>query len=107
MKIAIPLANHLVTDLTEDCYQLTLVDVDLSEQQILGSFRSEKLPPSMDELAVWLEAQDTALVIARGASADARNSLESHGIRCVLVANANTPHSLVRQYLARELDEEH
>ena len=104
MKIAMPLANRLVSDLCEECQELTLVDVDFSEQLILGSHRNGRLPPSMDELAAWLESEGTVLVIARGASVEARHCLEARGIRCILVANADTPHALVRKYLAKELD---
>lgn len=105
MKIAIPLRDNLVSDLDDVCDQLTLVDVDPVERRILGSCRSGPLPRAVDELADWLVTEGTDLVIARHFGSDALGSLDAHGIRALEVANADTPHALIRRYLALEIDE--
>jgi predicted Fe-Mo cluster-binding NifX family protein len=104
MKIAIPIAHEQVADLADNCDQLALVDVELAEQQILGSCRSGPVPQVVEELVEWLESEGTDLVIARKASTVVRDSLDAHGIRWVLVPTAETPHGVVRSFLAREID---
>ena len=41
MKIAMPLAKGRIADLSENCDRFTIVDVDLTENRILDSCRTE------------------------------------------------------------------
>jgi len=96
MKIAMPLAEGRVAELSDDCERFTIVDVDLTENRILDSCRAEPDAEWLGRLAAWLAEQAVDLVIA----VEVRP-----GMKTDLMESPNdSPHSVIKSYLAGDLD---
>jgi len=105
MKIAMPLAEGRVAELSDDCDRFTIVDVDLTEKRILDSRRAGPDTEWLGRLAAWLVEQAVDLVIAVEVSAGMRTDLMDNNIRVVAGARTDSPHSVIKAYLAGDLDQ--
>jgi predicted Fe-Mo cluster-binding NifX family protein len=105
MKIAMPLAEGCVAKLSDDCERFTIVDVDLTENRILHSCRAEPNAEWLGRLAAWLAEQTVDLVIAVEVSAGMRPDLIDNSIRVIAGAPNDSPHSVIKAYLAGDLDQ--
>jgi len=104
MKIAMPLAEARVAELSDDCERFTIVDVDLTENRILDSCRAEPDAEWLGRLAVWLAEQAVDLVIAVEVGPKMKTDLIGSNIRIIAGAPNDPPHSVIKSYLAGGLD---
>ena len=104
MKIAMPLAKGRVAELSDDCDRFTIVDVDLTENRILDSCRAEPHAEWLGRLAVWLSEQAVDLVIAVEVGPEMKTDLRESSIRIIAGAPNDPPHSVIKSYLAGDLD---
>ncbi len=104
MKIAMPLAEGCVVELSDDCERFTIVDVDLTENRILDSCRAEPDAEWLGRLAAWLAEQAVDLVIAVEVSPEIKTNLMEGNIRIIAGAPNESPHSVIKSYLAGDLD---
>ncbi len=105
MKIAMPLAEGCVAKLSDDCERFTIVDVDLTENRILDSCRAEPNAEWLGRLAAWLAEQTVDLVIAVEVRPKMKTDLMESNIRIVAGAPTDSPHSVIKSYLAGDLDQ--
>ena len=105
MKIAIPLAKGRIADLSENCDRFTIVDVDLTENRILDSCRTEPEAEWLGRLAPWLAEQAVDLVIAAEVRPEMKINLMEINIRIIAGAPNDSPHSVIKAYLAGSLDQ--
>ena len=105
MKIAMPLAEGRVAKLSEDCDRFTIVDVDLTEKRILDSCRAGPDGEWLGRLAAWLAAQSVDLVIAVEVRPEMKTDLMESDIRIIAGASNDSPHVVVKAYLAGSLDQ--
>ena len=104
MKIALPLAEGRVSELSDDCERFTMIDVDLTENRILDSCRAEPDAEWLGRLAVWLAEQEVDLVIAVEVSPKMKTDLMESNIRIIAGAPNDPPHSVIKSFLAGDLD---
>jgi predicted Fe-Mo cluster-binding NifX family protein len=104
MKIAMPLAEGRVAELSDDCERFTIVDVDLTENRILDSCRAEPDAEWLGRLAAWLTEQTVDLVIAVEVRPGMKTDLMESNIRIIAGAPNDSPHSVIKSYLAGDLD---
>ena len=104
MKIAMPLAEGRVAELSDDCERFTIVDVDLTENRILDSCRAEPDAEWLGRLAAWLAEQTVDLVIAVEVRPGMKTDLMESNIRIIAGAPNDSPHSVIKSYLAGDLD---
>jgi len=104
MKIAMPLAEGRVAELSDECERFTIVEVDLTENRILDSCRAEPDAEWLGRLALWLTEQAVDLVIAVEVRPEIKTDLMARNIRLIAGAPDDSPHSVIKSYLAGELD---
>ena len=104
MKIAIPLSEGHVAELPDDCDRFTIIDVDLTENRILNSCRAEPDAEWLGRLAAWLAEQAVDLVIAVEVRPEMKTRLMESSIRIIVGAPNDSPHSVIKAYLAGGLD---
>ena len=105
MKIAMPLAKGRVAELSDDCDRFTIVDVDLTENRILASCRAGPDAEWLGRLAAWLAEQAIDLVIAVEVRPEMKTYLMESKIRIITGAPNDSPHSVIKTYLAGGLDQ--
>lgn len=105
MKIAMPLAKGRIAELSENCDRFTIVDVDLTESRVLASCRAEPEAAWLGRLVPWLTDKTVDLVIAVEVSAGMRPDLIDNSIRVIAGAPNDSPHSVIKAYLAGDLDQ--
>jgi len=104
MKIAMPLTEGRVAELSNDCDRFTIVDVDLTENCILDSCRVTPDAEWLGRLAPWLAEQAVDLVIAAEVRPGMKTDLMQSNIRIISGAPNDSPHSVIKAYLAGDLD---
>ena len=104
MKIAMPLAEGRVAELSDDCERFTIVDVDLTENRILDSCRAEPDAEWLGRLAAWFAEQAVDLVIAVEVRPEMKPDLMESNIRIIAGAPNDSPHSVIKSYLAGDLE---
>jgi predicted Fe-Mo cluster-binding NifX family protein len=103
MKIAIPLANGKLATHFGHCERFALVEVNAEDQKILK--REDVEPPAHEPglLPRWLAEREVNAVIAGGMGRRAQGLFSQQGIQVLVGAPAETPESLVGDYLAGTL----
>lgn len=103
MKIAIPLAGEKLAVHFGHCERFALIEVDADGKTILK--REDVAPPPHEPgiLPPWLARQGATMIIAGGMGQRAQDLFAAQGIRVVTGAHAETPESLVAEYLAGTL----
>ena len=99
MKIAIPIANGVLSAHFGHCQEFALVDVDPDTKQILSN---QTLSPPLHEpgaLPRWLHENGVTAIIAGGMGQRAQHFFNQYGIQVVIGALADTPETLVESYL--------
>ena len=104
MKIAMPLAKGRVAGLSDNCDRFTIVDVDLTENRIIESCRAEPDAEWLGRLAAWLAEQTVDLVIAFEVSPGMKTDLMESGIRIIAGVPNDSPHTVIKAYLAGDRD---
>lgn len=103
MKIAIPVANGVLTNHFGHCENFALIDVDLEAMKILQ--RTDIVPPPHEPglLPPWLAERGVSLIIAGGMGQRALNLFIERNIEVLAGAQVDTPEHLVADYLAGTL----
>ena len=103
MKIAIPTAAGKLCMHFGHCEQFAILDVDAESRAITGQQLVTPPPHEPGVLPKWLHEQGVNLILAGGMGQRAQGLFTENGIRVVVGAAAETPETLVRQYLAGTL----
>ncbi len=103
MKIAIPLADGKLAMHFGHCECFALVEVNPAEKKILKREDIEAPPHEPGLLPPWLSQHGAKLIIAGGMGSRARELFAQHGIQVIIGAPADTPESLVGDYLSGTL----
>ena len=103
MKIAIPLANGILTMHFGHCERFALVDVDSTEKKILNREDIVAPPHEPGLLPPWLAERGVNVIIAGGMGQRAQGLFAERGIQVVVGAPADTPERLVGDYLSGTL----
>ena len=103
MRFAVPVTNDVLCLHFGHCEQFVLVDVDTATQEVTGmqSLTPPEHQPGL--LPVWLSEQGIDFVIAGGMGGQAKQLLQQRGVEVLTGAPALEPETLVRQYLAGDL----
>lgn len=103
MKIAIPMAKGNLTTHFGHCESFALIEVNLAEKTIVN--RSDVIPPPHEPglLPPWLAERGVNMVIAGGMGQRAQGLFAEQGIKVYVGAPADTPETLVGNYLSGTL----
>jgi len=104
MRVAIPLAEKLLSMHFGHCQEFVLIDVDVEKKEIIGS----KVLPSPEHqpglLPKWLQEQGANLIIAGGMGMRAQNLFAEAGIDVLVGAPSDDPVAVVNSYLNGTLE---
>lgn len=103
MKIAIPLANGKLSMHFGHCEQFALVEVDVAQKKIVKREDVAAPPHQPGLLPPWLAERGAKVIIAGGMGMRAQQLFAQQGIQVVVGASAETPETLVENYLAGTL----
>ena len=103
MRIAIPMADGKLCMHFGHCERFALVDVDPTQKKILG--REDIVPPPHEPglLPPWLAERGATVIIAGGMGQRAQGLFAEQKIQVLVGAPAESPETLVTQYLAGTL----
>lgn len=103
MRIAIPLANGKLAMHFGHCESFALVDVDTESCLIKG--RNDVAAPAHQPglLPPWLSEKGATVIIAGGMGQRAQDLFTQQGIKVVVGAPAETPETLVKDFLEGSL----
>ena len=99
LLIAIPMANERLCMHFGHCEQFALLNVDTEKKEVLGTRRLDPPPHEPGLLPRWLHEQGAKLVIAGGMGRRAQDIFAAQGIEVIVGAPAESPDSLVQDYL--------
>ena len=99
MKIAIPLANGILSMHFGHCERFAMVDVDPKEKKILKREDIEAPPHEPGLLPPWLAERGATMIIAGGMGQRAQGLFAQQRIQVVVGAPAETPEQIIMHYL--------
>lgn len=99
MKIAIPLANGMLSMHFGHCERFAMVDVDPEEKKILKREDIEAPPHEPGLLPPWLAERGATMIIAGGMGQRAQGLFAQQGIQVVVGAPAESPERIIDHYL--------
>ena len=103
MKIAIPLAEGKLTMHFGHCASFALGDVDATQKKILKREDIDAPPHEPGLLPPWLAERGANVIIAGGMGQRAQELFAAQGIQVIVGASAETPETLISDYLAGTL----
>ncbi|NMC42579.1 MAG: ATPase [candidate division Zixibacteria bacterium] len=103
MKIAIPLAEGKLALHFGHCERFALVDVNVTEKNIITREDIAAPPHQPGLLPPWLAERGATVIIAGGMGQRALDLFAQQGIQVVIGAPAETPEKLVQDFLAGTL----
>jgi predicted Fe-Mo cluster-binding NifX family protein len=103
MKIAIPLAEGKLTMHFGHCASFALIEVDPTQKKILKREDIDAPPHEPGLLPPWLAERGANVIIAGGMGQRAQELFAAQGIQVIVGASAETPESLITDYLAGTL----
>jgi ATP-binding protein involved in chromosome partitioning len=98
MKIAIPLADGILTEHFGHCQEFAIVEVDTDENKIL---HNQRLKPPQHEPGVlprWLGENGVDLILAGGMGGRAKQLFDAQGIRVLVGIPPKAPKELISRY---------
>ncbi len=104
MRIAIPLANGMLSAHFGHCERFALIDVDPDKKTILNRGEAEAPPHEPGLLPAWLAEKGANVVIAGGMGGRAQGLFAEQGIEVVVGAPSETPEKLVERFLVGTLE---
>jgi ATP-binding protein involved in chromosome partitioning len=103
MRIAIPLTSGKLSQHFGHCESFALLDVDQAARKIIGKQEVESPEHQPGLLPRWLAEKGATLIIAGGMGASAQKLFAETGIQVLIGAPAETPESLVTDFMAGTL----
>lgn len=103
MKIAIPIANGLLSMHFGHCASFAIIDVDKEKKEILKRADVEAPPHEPGLLPKWLGERNVDVIIAGGMGSRAQALFCENNISVIVGAPSETPEKLVKDYLNGEL----
>jgi predicted Fe-Mo cluster-binding NifX family protein len=99
MKIAIPIANGMLTNHFGHCERFALIDVDLKSMKIIKRADIQPPPHEPGLLPPWLAERGVSMIIAGGMGQRAQGLFSEQNIEVLTGAPVDTPEKLVSNYL--------
>lgn len=99
MKIAIPLANGKLAMHFGHCEYFAIVEVDETTKKILRRNDIDAPPHEPGLLPPWLADKGANIIIAGGMGQRAMDLFHQQSIQVMVGAQAETPETLVTEYL--------
>jgi ATP-binding protein involved in chromosome partitioning len=103
MKIAIPIANGMLTNHFGHCESFAFIDVDLKAMKIIKRADIQPPPHEPGLLPPWLAERGVSMIIAGGMGQRAQGLFSEQNIEVLIGAPMETPEKLVSNYLAGTL----
>ncbi|WP_435237840.1 NifB/NifX family molybdenum-iron cluster-binding protein [Psychromonas sp. PT13] len=103
MKIAIPLADGLLSMHFGHCGSFAMIDVDNETKQIIAQQEIPSPPHEPGLLPKWLGERKVDMIITGGMGQRAKNLFTEQFIDVIVGANAQAPEIVVKNYLAGSL----
>lgn len=103
MKIAVPVANGVLSPHFGHCETFTILDADGDGKRITGSTVVDAPPHEPGLLPAWLAERGVDLIIAGGMGQRAQDLFGARNIGVVVGAPADTPENLAMAYLEGKL----
>jgi len=103
MRIAIPLADGMLSMHFGHCEHFALVDVDLTEKKILKREDIDAPPHEPGLLPPWLAERGANMIIAGGMGQRAQGLFAQQGIQVVVGAPADSPERLAGDYVEEKI----
>ena len=103
MRIAIPLAEGVLSMHFGHCEEFALVDVNRDSKEIESIAKVEAPPHQPGLLPKWLADKGANLIIAGGMGMRAKNLFDQNGIEVVVGAPSLPPEAIVIEYMAGTL----
>ena len=103
MRIAIPIAQGVLSQHFGHCEQLAFIDVDPASRAILATNVEDAPPHETGGLPRLLAERGTQVVIAGNMGGGARALLSQAGIIVLAGADSRPPEAVVKEYLAGTL----
>jgi predicted Fe-Mo cluster-binding NifX family protein len=99
MRIAVPVANGVLSMHFGHCEAFTLVDVDPDSRAIVNTEETSAPPHQPGLLPRWLGEQGVDVVIAGGMGQRAHSLFAEQNVSVVVGASPVSPEVLVKDYL--------
>ena len=99
MRIAIPVANGILSQHFGHCEKFAIIDVDEEAKTILNTEELDAPPHQPDMLPRWLGERKVNIVISCGMGHRAQSLFEQQNIAVLTGAPPVSPESLVGHYL--------
>ena len=99
MRIAVPLAGGRLSMHFGHCETFALLQVDEANRRIVGREDASPPPHEPGVLPRWLAEKQANVIIAGGMGQRAQALFAQNNIKVVTGASAETPETLVEQYL--------
>jgi len=103
MRIAVPVANGVLSAHFGHCETFSLIDTDGDGETITQTTQVDAPPHEPELLPGWLAERNVDLIIAGGMGQRARGLFDERGIGVVVGAPADTPENLAKEYLKGNL----
>ena len=104
MRIAIPLANGLLSMHFGHCESFALIDIDDTEKKIVARKIVNAPPHEPGLLPKWLHELGADVIITGGMGRRAQDLFSEQNISVVLGAPSDDPETIVKEYLAGTLE---
>jgi len=103
MKIAIPLAEGLLSMHFGHCHSFAIIDVNNDTKEIIAQDELPSPPHEPGLLPQWLGERDVNVIITGGMGQRAKNLFNEQSIDVIVGASALAPEIVVKNYLAGSL----
>ncbi|MDI6808081.1 MAG: NifB/NifX family molybdenum-iron cluster-binding protein [Candidatus Eisenbacteria bacterium] len=103
MRIAIPLADGILSTHFGHCEHFALVDVDTATKKLVRREDIHAPPHQPGLLPPWLAERGATIIIAGGMGQRAQGLFTECGIQVLVGAPAETPEKLISDYLTGTL----
>lgn len=104
MKIAIPVIDNALCMHFGHCEHFAIVEVNESEQKVVGTTLVSPPPHEPGVLPPWLASQGVSLVIAGGMGQRAQQIFVAKGVRVVTGAPQLPPEELALRFIKGQLE---
>jgi len=99
MKIAVPLAQNMVSMHFGHCEEFALFEVDRENKKIINREIIQSPPHQPGMLPPWLAEMGANVIITGGMGGRAQNLFSQYGINVITGSSAGKPEDIILQFL--------